>query len=105
MLSRLRVGRAAAPPVAVTPGEWETLSLFQPHAEPGEVQREDGFDQVCDLVGAAPREEEILRCIRRWIEDKGEGPSVRQFAHAVGMRSTASVAYHLANSERSGALV
>ncbi|MFD4974345.1 hypothetical protein [Streptomyces sp. NPDC058424] len=42
------------------------------------------------------REEEILRCIRRWIEDKGEGPSVRQLAHAVGMRSTASVAYHLA---------
>ncbi|MGW2768748.1 LexA family protein [Streptomyces sp. NPDC001275] len=51
------------------------------------------------------REEEILRCIRGWIEDKGEGPSVRQLAHAVGMRSTASVAYHLANLERSGALI
>ncbi|MEV5012025.1 hypothetical protein [Streptomyces sp. NPDC055692] len=51
------------------------------------------------------REEEILRCIRRWIEDKGEGPSGRQLAHAVGMRSTASVAYHLANLERSGALI
>ncbi|MFB9639646.1 LexA family protein [Streptomyces spiralis] len=33
------------------------------------------------------REEQILRCIRRWIEDTGEGPSVRQLAHAVGMRS------------------
>ncbi|MFE4414686.1 hypothetical protein [Streptomyces sp. NPDC056821] len=51
------------------------------------------------------REEEILRCIRRWIEDKGEGPSVRQLAKAIGMRSTASVAYHLANLERSGALI
>ncbi|MEV5012854.1 MULTISPECIES: hypothetical protein [unclassified Streptomyces] len=51
------------------------------------------------------REEEILHCIRRWIEDKGEGPSMRQLAHAVGMRSTASAAYHLANLERSGALI
>ncbi|MFD4976626.1 hypothetical protein [Streptomyces sp. NPDC058424] len=51
------------------------------------------------------REEEILRCIRGWIEDKGEGPSVRQLGHAVGMRSTASVAYHLAHLERSGALI
>ncbi|MGW4823187.1 LexA family protein [Streptomyces sp. NPDC004227] len=30
---------------------------------------------------------------------------MRQLAHAVGMRSTASVAYHLANLERSGALI
>ncbi|MFI1293686.1 hypothetical protein ACH4VM_35520, partial [Streptomyces sp. NPDC020792] len=51
------------------------------------------------------REEEIRRCIRWWIEGKGKGPSVRRFAHAVGMRSTASVACHLANLERSGALV
>ncbi|MGW2900056.1 LexA family protein [Streptomyces sp. NPDC001212] len=49
--------------------------------------------------------EEIPRCIRRWIEDRGKGPSARRFAHAVGMRSTASVAHHLADLERSGALV
>ncbi|MFJ6564752.1 hypothetical protein ACIQMV_33865 [Streptomyces sp. NPDC091412] len=48
---------------------------------------------------------EILRCIRRWIEERGEGPSVRQLAQAIGMGSTASVAYHLANLERSGALI
>jgi SOS-response transcriptional repressor LexA len=51
------------------------------------------------------REEKFLRCIRRWIEDRGEGSLVRQLAHAVGMRSTASVAYHLPNLERSGALI
>ncbi|MFB7739849.1 hypothetical protein ACFC08_37055 [Streptomyces sp. NPDC056112] len=51
------------------------------------------------------REEEIPRCIRRWVEDKGKGSSARRFAHAVGMRSTASVAHHLASLERSGALV
>ncbi|MEU0602223.1 hypothetical protein ABZ484_28915 [Streptomyces sp. NPDC006393] len=41
------------------------------------------------------REEQILRCIRRRIEEEGEGHSVRQLAHAVGMRSTASVAHRL----------
>ncbi|MFF4830192.1 hypothetical protein ACFY20_46790 [Streptomyces sp. NPDC001312] len=30
---------------------------------------------------------------------------MRQLAKAIGMRSTASVAYHLANLERSGALI
>ncbi|SFH00619.1 hypothetical protein SAMN02787118_13742 [Streptomyces mirabilis] len=28
------------------------------------------------------REEQILRCIRRWIEERGEGPSVRQLTNA-----------------------
>ncbi|WP_078917745.1 hypothetical protein [Streptomyces sp. NRRL S-813] len=37
--------------------------------------------------------------------ERGEGPSVRQLAHAVGMRSPASVACHLAHLERSGALI
>ncbi|MEV5012619.1 hypothetical protein ACFY2M_43865 [Streptomyces sp. NPDC001276] len=30
---------------------------------------------------------------------------MRQLAKAIGMRSTASVTYHLANLERSGALI
>jgi SOS-response transcriptional repressor LexA len=52
------------------------------------------------------REEQILRCIRRWIAEHGEGPSVRQIAEDVGFSSTSSVAYHLGNLERQrGALV
>lgn len=51
------------------------------------------------------REEQILRCIRRWIEERGEGPSVRQLADDIGLSSTASVAYHLGNLEERGALV
>ncbi|MGW7134327.1 LexA family protein [Streptomyces bobili] len=51
------------------------------------------------------REEEILRVIRRSIQDRGEAMSVRELAREVGMRSTASVAYHLANLEKRGALV
>jgi SOS-response transcriptional repressor LexA len=51
------------------------------------------------------REEEILRVIRRSIQDRGEALSVRELAREIGMRSTASVAYHLANLQERGALV
>jgi SOS-response transcriptional repressor LexA len=45
------------------------------------------------------REEQILAVVRRWIAEHGEGPSVREIADAVGMKSTSSVAYHLGNLE------
>ncbi|MEU9272744.1 hypothetical protein AB0E04_46270 [Streptomyces sp. NPDC048251] len=51
------------------------------------------------------REEEILRAIRRSIQDRGEALSVRQLARETGLRSPASVAYHLANLEKRGALL
>ncbi|WP_353850230.1 hypothetical protein [Streptomyces phaeoluteigriseus] len=51
------------------------------------------------------RDEEILRLIRRSIQDRGEAMSLRELAREIGMRSTASVACHLANLEESGALV
>ncbi|MFE9174471.1 hypothetical protein ACFYNZ_34420 [Streptomyces kebangsaanensis] len=40
-------------------------------------------------VHLTEREEEILRCVRRWIKERGEGPSVRQLARAIGMRTGA----------------
>ncbi|TXL83651.1 hypothetical protein [Streptomyces sp. IB2014 016-6] len=39
---------------------------------------------------------QILRVIRSWIADHGEGPSLRQIGDLVGLSSTASVAYQLA---------
>ncbi|WP_405764582.1 hypothetical protein OHU34_03360 [Streptomyces sp. NBC_00080] len=51
------------------------------------------------------REEEILRAIRHSIRDRGEALSVRQLAREHGLRSPASVAYHLVNLEERGALV
>ncbi|MEU3986554.1 hypothetical protein AB0F77_41940 [Streptomyces sp. NPDC026672] len=50
-------------------------------------------------------EREILSCIRRSIEDSGEGLPARELARAVGMSSTSSVVYHLQNLEQRGALV
>ncbi|MEV5899923.1 hypothetical protein [Streptomyces sp. NPDC052127] len=51
------------------------------------------------------REEEILRAIRHSIRDRGEALSVREMARELGLRSPASVPYHLANLEERGALV
>ena len=51
------------------------------------------------------REEEILSRIRRSIADRGEASSVRELGADVGLRSTASVVYHLKNLEKRGALV
>ncbi|MEU9273061.1 helix-turn-helix domain-containing protein [Streptomyces sp. NPDC048251] len=51
------------------------------------------------------REEEVLRAIRHSIRDRGEALSVRELARELGLRSPASVAYHLANLEECGALV
>ncbi|WP_328765621.1 helix-turn-helix domain-containing protein [Streptomyces sp. NBC_00267] len=50
------------------------------------------------------REEEVLACIRHSIRDRGEALSVRELARELGLRSPASVAYHLANLEERGAL-
>ncbi|MCX5240460.1 LexA family protein [Streptomyces prunicolor] len=46
------------------------------------------------------REEQILQCIRRWIAEHGEGPSVRQIADDIGFSSTSSVAYHVGNLQK-----
>lgn len=48
------------------------------------------------------RQLQILRVIRSWIEDCGEGPSVRQLGQAVGLSSTGSVAYQLGRLEQRG---
>ncbi|MFJ2112428.1 winged helix DNA-binding protein [Streptomyces sp. NPDC087850] len=48
------------------------------------------------------RQLQILRVIREWITEYGEGPSVRQIGVRVGLSSTSSVAYQLAQLERRG---
>ncbi|MCX5336491.1 hypothetical protein [Streptomyces sp. NBC_00140] len=51
------------------------------------------------------REEQVLSQIRRSILDRGEALSVRELGAVLGLRSPASVVYHLQNLERRGALV
>ncbi|WP_327713297.1 winged helix DNA-binding protein (plasmid) [Streptomyces sp. NBC_00464] len=48
------------------------------------------------------RQVQILRVIRNWIADHGEGPSIRQIGERVGLSSTSSVAYQLGRLEGLG---
>ncbi|MCX5250717.1 hypothetical protein OG895_36910 [Streptomyces sp. NBC_00201] len=47
-------------------------------------------------------QEHILRCIRESIADRGEAPTVKEIGQQLGMRSTASVHWHLSRMETLG---
>nr|WP_248296159.1 hypothetical protein [Streptomyces sp. S1D4-11] len=94
-------GTAAVSPVLIRPGT--DAGGARGAAPPGPRRGVAAVNRRPEHLTA--REEQILRCIRRWIEERGEGPSVRQLADDIGLSSTASVAYHLGNLEKRGALV
>ncbi|MFB7049725.1 LexA family protein [Streptomyces microflavus] len=48
------------------------------------------------------RQEAIMRLIRSWIIEHGEGPTIRQIGASVGLSSTSSVAYQLGQLEKRG---
>ncbi|MFF3585184.1 LexA family protein [Streptomyces mirabilis] len=92
-----------------------TVGTEKPRQARAAAAREEARAAACSACSAQhfvtaqsafrPFSRYILRCIRRWIEERGEGPSVRQLADDIGLSSTASVAYHLGNLEERGALV
>ncbi len=48
------------------------------------------------------KREEILEFLNDFFADHGYAPSIREIMHAVGLKSTASVQYHLDALNRSG---
>ncbi|MGW1437655.1 LexA family protein [Streptomyces griseus] len=48
------------------------------------------------------RQEATLYVIRSWIIERGDGPTIRQIGARVGLSSTSSVAYQLAQLEERG---
>lgn len=48
------------------------------------------------------KQEEILEYVTRFITENGYAPSVREIGAAVGLRSTASVSYHLTQLQEKG---
>lgn len=48
------------------------------------------------------KKEEILRFLNRFYEEHGYAPTVREIAQAVGLKSTATVQYHLEALQRQG---
>ncbi|MBA4866197.1 MarR family transcriptional regulator [Streptomyces sp. PSKA54] len=53
-------------------------------------------------VDLTDRQVRILRCIREWIAEHGEGPSIREIGKHVGLSSSSSVAYQLGKLEQQG---
>ena len=52
----------------------------------------------------SPREEQVLNFIREFSAENGYAPSIREICAGVGLRSTASVNYHLKNLQQKGML-
>lgn len=50
------------------------------------------------------REEQVLNFIREFSAENGYAPSIREICAGVGLRSTASVNYHLKNLQQKGLL-
>ena len=46
--------------------------------------------------------EEILKFVNEFVQENGYSPSVREIGEAVGLRSTASVSYHLQALQEKG---
>lgn len=51
------------------------------------------------------KQEKILEYINHFVEENGFPPSVREICAAVGLRSTATVSYHITELKRQGRLV
>ncbi len=51
------------------------------------------------------KSQEILEYVNRFAQERGYSPSVREIGAAVGLRSTASVSYHLRQLQEQGLLL
>lgn len=56
------------------------------------------------MAKSNPREEQVLNFIREFSAENGYAPSIREICAGVGLRSTASVNYHLKNLQQKGML-
>lgn len=54
------------------------------------------------MARTSTKREEILQYLRDFFEENGYAPSVREIMQGVGLKSTASVHYHLAELNRRG---
>lgn len=53
---------------------------------------------------SSSKPEEILKFVNEYVQENGFSPSIREIGEAVGLRSTASVSYHLHALQAQGAL-
>lgn len=81
---------------------WETTVGREPAAKVELRQRVRELDEAeSDLTA---RQELILDCIRSWVTEHGAPPTQQQIATRVGLASTGSVSYQIAQLERAGVI-
>lgn len=56
------------------------------------------------MARTSTKQEEILQYITQFMEENGYAPSVREICIAVGLRSTATVSYHMTQLQNKGLL-
>lgn len=56
------------------------------------------------MARTSTKQEEILHYIEHFIQENGYAPSVREIGNAVGLRSTATVSYHMSQLRDKGLL-
>ena len=54
------------------------------------------------MTRSSEKQERILAFINQYIEENGFPPAVREIGAAVGLKSTATVSYHLGELKRQG---
>lgn len=57
------------------------------------------------MARTSDKQEKILQFINSYVEEQGYPPTVREICQAVGLKSTATVAYHLDELKRQGRIV
>ncbi|MFI5887986.1 LexA family protein [Streptomyces sp. NPDC051554] len=81
---------------------WDTEAGKNPSARVALRQRVRELEAIeNDLTDV---QQQILKCIRAWVADHGEAPTLRQIAEEVGLSSTGSITYQINRLEQLGVL-
>ncbi|MGW0579858.1 LexA family protein [Streptomyces sp. NPDC002920] len=81
---------------------WDTKAGRNPSARVALRQRVRELEAIeNDLTD---KQQQILKCIRTWVADHGEAPTLRQIAEEVGLSSTGSITYQINKLEQLGVL-
>ncbi|MEU1141805.1 hypothetical protein ABZ392_33855 [Streptomyces sp. NPDC005885] len=81
---------------------WETAAGRDPSAKVALRQRVRELDDA--ESGLTDRQERILDCIRAWVIENGTPPTQQQIASMVGLSSTGSVSYQIAQLVHAGVI-
>ncbi|MFJ8140637.1 LexA family protein [Streptomyces sp. NPDC096013] len=81
---------------------WETTAGRDPSAKVALKERVRDLDKA--ESGLTDRQERILDCIRSWVIEHGAPPTQHEIATSVGLASTGSVSYQIAQLEKAGVI-